>query len=108
MLSAGWQKSFEQPVQLHAIATHIKPKMAARRAPCTMRCQDQEQALKSGTVSYSILWIFNGWGTTVPERVWVGMKAAFIANLLMQAAHADLPQDGQKEMWNKRRFWVYV
>lgn len=36
------------------------------------------------------------------------MKAAFIANLLMQAAHTDLPQDRKKEMWNKRRFWVYV
>lgn len=36
------------------------------------------------------------------------MKAAFIANLLMQAAHADLPQDREREPWNKRRFWVYV
>lgn len=82
--------------------------MAARRAPCTRRCQDQEQALKSGTVSYFILWIFNGWGTAVPERVESKMKAASKANLLMQAAHTDLPQDRKKEMWNKHRFWVYV
>lgn len=31
-----------------------------------------------------------------------------MANLLMQAARADLPQDRKKEMWNKRRFCVDV